>query len=959
MTALSSLDAQGVPLLATKLYIPASHPNLVSRPRLIQRLDEGLRPGCRLLLVSAPAGFGKTMLVAEWVQRRRADAKTGPAGDGVQPADSLRAVRSARAVEAPAFAWLSLDGEDNDPARFFTYLIGALETVNVNVTASARTLSQSPQSPSHSSALTALVNSLASHPADLLLVLDDYHVIEQQSIHHALLFLVDHLPPQVHLVVVSRADPPWPLARLRTRSQLAELRAADLRFTPDEAAAFLNDAMRLDLSTEDVAALEALTEGWIAGLQLAALSMRGKAAEHVADFIAVFSGSNRHVIDYLAEEVLAQQPEEIHDFLCQTAILDRLTAPLCDAVTGRGDSDVILKQLEQDNLFLVPLDDQRKWYRYHRLFADFLQNHLQHDMPDRVVDLHCWAAEWYERNGMADQAVIHLLDAGDFEWAARLIQKLAPMALMRGQVTRVLAWLEALPAGLVRSRPQLGIFRAEALTIAGQLDAIETILQDVERGMQSSPPTTDDRDLLGQIAAIRAYQAVLQADLPRANELARQAFEYLPESNVLVRTMVLWLLGLTRYFDEGVVAATRALSETLELSQAAGSTFMTMLSTFTFGYLHVMQGHLRQAKDIFLRGLQLAGVDERRPDVSEGEHPPLGVSLVYQGLGEVFREQNDLENADRYLTDSVALGEQWGNAEMLSDSYVFAARTKRGLGDIGAAHALFRKAERLALDNQVSPLTTRQVDAHHARLWVAEGNLETAARWAASLGQVQEVEGGDSGQIALYVRVVERSTLVRLLIARHEFDEAMDVLALLLQGVEAAGWTGVVIELLALQALVLHGQGRTTEALAVCRRTLSLAEPEGYVRVFVDEGAQMAKLLRMAASKGIAVGYVRELLAAFVQERSRSQVSGSRPTSAPVSSLRPETLKPETLLEPLSEREIQVLRLIADGLSNREIADRLTIAVGTAKRHASNIYAKLDVHSRVQAVARAQELRLL
>ena len=953
MTALPSPDVQGVPLLATKLYIPASHPNLVSRPRLIQRLDEGLRPGCRLTLVSAPAGFGKTMLVAEWLQRQRSSPGARLAIGPARPTDGVRA------DEVPGFAWLSLDGEDNDPARFFMYLIGALETVDVNVSADARTLSQSPQSPSHRSTLTALINNLASHPADLVLVLDDYHVIEQRSIHDALLFLVDHLPPQVHLIIVSRTDPPWPLARLRTRGQLAEIRAADLRFTPHEAAAFLNDAMGLTLSTEDIAALEARTEGWIAGLQLAALSMRGKAAEHVTDFIAVFSGSNRHVIDYLAEEVLAQQPAEIHDFMCQTAILDRLTAPLCDAVTGRGDSDVILKQLEQDNLFLVPLDDQRKWYRYHRLFADFLQSHLQHDMPDRVVDLHCWAAEWYERNGMADQAVNHLLDAGDLEWAARLIQQAAPMALMRGQVTRVLAWLDALPAGLVHSRPQLGIFRAEALTIAGQVDVVETVLQDVEHSMQLGRPTTDDLDLLGQIAAIRAYQAILEADLPRATKLARQAFEYLPEGNVFARTMVTWLLGFTQYFDQGVTAATRAFSETLELSEAAGSTFMTMLSTFTFGYLHVIQGHLRQAKDIFLKSLQLAGVGERRPDVSEGERPPLGVSLVYQGLGEVLREQNDLENADRYLTDSVALGEQWGNAEMLSDSYVFSARTKRALGNIGGAHALFRKAEQLSMNYQISPLTTRQVDAHRARLWVAEGDLEAAARWAASLGQFQEVEGGTSGQIALYIRVVERSTWARLLIAQREFDEAVVVLASLLQGVEDAGWTGVSIELLALQALALQGQGKTTEALAVFRRTLSLAEPEGYARVFLDEGAPMAELLRLAAGKGIAVNYVRELLTAFDRERFRSQVSGSRSTVTPPSNLKPETLRPETLLEPLSEREIQVLRLIADGLSNREIADRLTIAVGTAKRHASNIYAKLDVHSRVQAVARAQELCLL
>jgi LuxR family maltose regulon positive regulatory protein len=944
MTALSSLDAQGVPLLATKLYIPASHPNLVSRPRLIQRLDEGLRMGCRLMLVSAPAGFGKTMLVAEWLQRLKVGSEPEPAG-------------SARTGKAPAIAWLSLDGDDNDPARFFTYLIAALEKVQVDVGADARALLQPLQPPSRQLALTALINSLASNPANLVLVLDDYHVIEQRSIHDALLFLVDHLPPQVHLVIVSRADPPWPLARLRTRSQLAELRAADLRFTPDEAAAFLNDAMGLNLSTENVAALEARTEGWIAGLQLAALSMRGKAAEHVTDFIAMFSGSNRHVIDYLAEEVLAQQPEEIHDFLCQTAILDRLTAPLCDAVTGRSDSDAILRQLEQVNLFLVPLDDQRKWYRYHRLFADFLQNHLQHDMPDRVVDLHCWAAEWYERNGMADRAVGHALKAGDSEWAARLVEQTAPTVLMRGETATLQAWLEMLPDSLIRSQPQLCIFYAEVLTIAGQVEATETFLREAERGLQSGKLTADASDILGQILAVRAYQAMFQADLPHAAELAGQAFEHLSEENVFARTIVTWLLGLTQYFDHGIAAATRAFAETLELSQAVGSTFVTALSIFTFGYLHIMQGHLRQAREIFWRGLQLAGVGGRHP--KEGEQPTLAVSMVYQGLGEVSREQNDLENADRYLAKCIELGEQWGNAEVLSDGYVLYARVRYALGDTPGAHEFFRQAEQLPQDNPVSPLTTRQVEAHQARLWVAEGNAEAAARWAASLGQAYGAADDGNGQVALFVREVEEATLARLWIAQGEFDRATDLLRPLLQKVEAAGWMGVAIDLLVLQARALQGQGKTSEALDVLHRALSRAEPEGYARVFLDEGEPMAELVRLAARRGIATTYIRELLAAFDQERSRSQVSGSRATVTPPSNLKPETLKPETLLEPLSEREIQVLRLIADGLSNREIADRLTITVGTAKRHASNIYAKLDVHSRVQAVARARELRLL
>ena len=946
MTAPPDSEGQDIPLLTTKLYIPPPHPNLVPRPRLIEQLDEGLRLGHRLTLVSAPAGFGKTVLIAEWLQRLQAAPLRGPSGDPDQPGARIHA-----ASKGHTFAWLSLDEEDNDLARFFTYLVAAIERVHAGVGTDARALFQSPQPPPLKSALATLINRLATVPTDLVLVLDDYHVIKQQSIHDGLIFLLDYLPPQMHLVVAGRADPPWPLARLRTRSQLTELRAADLRFTPDEAAVFLNDTMELRISGEDVAALEARTEGWIAGLQLAALSMRDKAANRISDFIAVFSGSNRHVIDYLAEEVLAQQPAEIHDFLCQTAILDRLTAPLCDAVTGRNDSDAILRQLEQANLFLVPLDDQRKWYRYHRLFADFLRNHLHQDMPGLVRDLHCWAADWYEHNGLATEAVGHVLKVADTEWAARLIEQTAPTLLMHGEATRLLAWLKALPEPLVRSRPQLCISWAEALAIGGQMDDVETFLRDAERDLQPG-----DTDLLGQTLAIRAYLAVFQGDLSRAAELAQQASRILPDSNTFARPIVTWLLGFTKYFDEGMAEARRAFLETLELSRAAGSTFIALLSTFTVGYLHVLQGHLRQAREIFWRGLQLAEVDSRRPSAGESERPSLGISLVYQGLGEVSREQNDLESADRYLTEGIELGEQWGNAEVLADSYALFARVKQAQGDAQGADETIAKAEQLGRENRVSPLTARQVDAHRARLWVARGKLGAAARWAASLEHTYEAEGNDSGQVILFMRQAEQSTLARLLIARREFAQAASLLAPLLQEVEAAGWMGVAIELLALQALALQGQGNTTEALAALHRALSLGEPGSYVRVFVDLGAPMAALLRQAAAQGDGADYVSRLLGAFESPVPSFEASG---WDAAPRHLIPETQGSETLIDPLSERELEVLRLIAAGLSNREIADRLTITVGTAKRHVSNIYGKLDVHSRVQAVARARDLYLL
>jgi len=918
----SQADARSTPLLTTKLYIPPPPPNLVHRTRLIQRLNEGLRPGRRLTLVSAPAGFGKTMLLTEW------------ASDcGV--------------------AWLSLDEEDNDPVRFLTYLVAAIKRVEADVDVDPQSLTQSPPLSSPKPALTMLINSLAAISTDLVLVLDDYHVITQQSIHDALTFLIDHLPPQMRLVVASRADPPWPLARLRTRGQLTEIRAADLRFTPEEAVTFLNDTMGLELSTKDVAALEARTEGWAAGLHLAALSMRGKAPEGIADFIVAFSGSNRHVIDYLAEEVMAQQPDEIHDFLCQTAILDRLTAALCDAVTGRGDSDEILRELEQTNLFLVPLDDQRKWYRYHRLFADFLRNHLRQDMPDLVRDLHCWAADWYERNGLATEAVGHVLKAGDFEWAARLIEQEGMTVLMHGEASRLMGWLETLPDEQVHARPGLCIAYAAALLVAGQVDAAETYLQDAEQMLQSGSSVTDSDNLLGQVSAIRAYLTVLYGNVRRGVELAHQAYRHLSEDDVFLRSMVAWLLGLTQYSTENGAAAEQIPTGLVESNQAAGNIFITLLNIYMSGQLQMVQGHLHQAAETFRQGLRLARTDSLASSTGGNEQPSLGVSLMYQGLGFALREQNELEEAERYLTECIELGEQWGNAEVLVDAYVFLAQLRQAQGDTGSALDAFHKARQIAQEHKVSPLTIRLVEAYHAQVWVAQGDLESAAQWAVSLERAQ-VEGDDSEQLVLYVNGVEQCTLARLLIAQRRFEQAGGVLRPLLREMERAGWMGLAIELLALQALALHRQGKTTEALTTLHRALSLAEPEGYVRVFLDEGAPMAELLGQAAARGMAAEYVNKLLAAFEKGRFRSQVPGSRLTTAPAS-----TLEPEALIEPLTERELEVLRLVADGLSNREIAEALTIAVGTAKRHVSNIYAKLDVHSRVQAMSRAQELDLL
>jgi len=947
MTASSHTNARQAPLLTTKLYIPSPRPNLVPRPRLIQRLDEALPSGHRLTLISAPAGFGKTALVTEWLQHLRSAPTQG------------------RAVYA--CAWLSLDDDDNDPRRFFTYLVAALEGIRPDVGADARALLQSPQPPPLKAALTLLINSLTTIAANFVLVLDDYHVIAQQAIHDALTFLLENQPPQMHLVIASRVDPPLPLPRLRTRSQLTELRAADLRFTSDETAAFLNQAMGLNLSAKDVEALEARTEGWIAGLQMAALSMRGKPAEHVADFIAAFSGSHRHVIDYLAEEVLAQQSDEIRDFLCQTAILDRLTAPLCNAVTGRDDSEAVLRQLEQANLFLLPLDEQRKWYRYHRLFADFLRNHLRQHMPDLIRDLHAWAADWYEQNGFPADAVGHACQATDYEWAARLIERAAPLNLMHGEVTTLLVWLKALPDELIRSRPQLGIYYVWALLIASEMDDVEAYLDDIEQQITSDAASASTdighpvQELLGQVTAARAYLAIYQGNPSRAIQFARQAYEQLSKEDPFLRSIATWLLGLVLYIEADAATASRTFAETTALGQEAGSIFVTMLSAYTSGYLQTMQGHLQQARELFSRSLQLEETESQRPSVEQPHLPTPAISLIYQGMGYVLYEQNDLQDAERYLAKCIEIAEAWGNAEVLADSYIFLARVKQAQGDARGANGVIGKAEQLARENRVAPMTVRLVNAHRARLWIAQVNPDAAARWAASLAHIDKAEEKKNDeQIHLYMRQIEQCTLSRLFIAQGQFREAERVLRPLLQPIEETSWMGLLIEIQALLALALHGQGKADQALNVLQIALTLAEPGGYVRVFVDPDASMAELLQQAIGRGISPDYAKRLLAAFPASDFRSQVSGFGSSATPTSTPGPVPFEPEAaLIEQLSERELEVLRLIAKGLTNREIAERLVVAVSTVKTHINNIYRKLDASNRAQAVTRASELNLL
>ena len=901
-----------LPIISTKLYIPPIRKDYVPRPRLIKRLDEGLT--CKLSLVSAPAGFGKTMILSEWVTH----------------------------FDRPV-AWISLDKADNDPARFLVYLTAAVQTIEPSI-GDEILGSLEPQPPidhdrnSIYDLLTTLINEVAIAEKMFVVVLDDFQEIVDERVHDAVTFLIENLPQNMHLIISGRVDPPWPMARLRARSEMIEVRTGDLRFNFEETASFLNEVMGLGLSGEDIANLDDRTEGWIAGLQMAALSMQGR--EDIPGFIKAFAGSHRFVLDFLLEEVLNRQSDEIQAFLYSTSLLERLTAPLCDALTGNENGKQILEYLEHNNLFLILLDDERRWYRYHRLFADLLKDRLAHTDAGRIPGLHLRASEWYESHGLFAEAVDHALSAQDFDRAAKLVAGNAISLIDHGEKQSLGDWLEALPDEMIHSQPWLSVANAWRYVYTGRLEAVDPLLQDAEIRLAEVATQIERQQISGHIAAIRVYKAELRGELDEAILLARESLELLPEHDLSARCFSATRLGSALRLRGNLGEAEEALEDALSISQTIGDSHVSVNVLCELAGLYMWQGYFRKAENVCEQALLLAEEHFRR----SGRRLPI-VGHAFSRLSYIYYEWNDLDGAIDCAQEGIQHSERGGLKEILADNTIYLAMALQAKGDEAGASEAIMNARRIGV--ALSPWYIEVLEPYEAHIRLVQGDFEMARRLVDERDFIRQGEFGI--EYFLNKNMLSRILIIQDQPPSERLNEAESVLSELIENAERIGSHLFVIKTLALQALLYQARGDQVNAINHLERALSLGEAEGFVRSFIDLGQPMGELLSTLFEQGIAVQYAQKLLGemAHTMPAAEWQTTAARTNRAIPS-----------MFEALTEREVQVLRLLNTELSIPEIADELIVGVSTVRSHVKNIYSKLGVHSRYEAIAKAKELDL-
>ncbi len=913
-----------VPILKTKLYLPTQRPQLVLRPRLMSKTGEATDHGNRLTLVSAKAGSGKTTLVSEWVHRQN------------QPV-----------------AWLSLDANDNDPRRFFSYLVAALQQLDPKIGQGVLSQLESPVLPEPETLVVVLINDLTTSIIPFILVFDDYHLIQNEWIHQAVGFLVEHQAPELRLILITRVDPPLPLARMRGRGQVSEIRDHDLRFTEAEAAQFLNEVMALDLSAEAISTVEERTEGWIVGLHMAAISLVGRKPDgDLSAFIERFGGTDRFILDYLLEEVLDQQSSDIQDFLIETSILERMCGDLCDAVRfGNGESpgkaikpniqpgevvpggsQSILEELERMNLFVVSLDNERRWYRYHHLFADLLRSSLNVSRPvEEVRELHHRASGWHQKHGSLEEAMKHTLAARDFERAAELIDEYYFSLFSHSEVPLLLSWIDELPDEIVLGRPWVDVYRAYTLALTSRTDEAEVLLDDLAERIH--PDVYQASELSGHIAAIRSYIANLRGEARRVFEMAALSKENLSETNLIAQGMANYALADACIASDDLESANQALLDMLKVGEKKGALLVIVQALCELAAIKKAQGRLNQAEDLYARAYQW--MVERNGLQSRNR-------CAYEfGFADLLRERNQLVSAYEHVMTGIEYRRRLGGYLVVGDLALM--HILQAMGDVDGALEALRRAEQYmqTYDFQLAVHVT--FNTSRVVQWLAVGEIDAAIHW------VEACRGGSE---------LEQLTIARLRLAQGRVTDTRSLLDQQRELAESCGHTGRLIEILALQALVLKAQGSTNQAESALYQAIYLGRPEGYRRVFLDLGAPMYELLARSVARsqaGTAIdvkgrpgsgGYEYDLLEAFQQEGELHKVYSSSSLGG-------------SMVDSLTEREQEVLRLLSEGISNKEIASKMVVAPSTVKQHLKSIYSKLDVHNRTQAVARGRELDLL